>query len=76
MTIGVGGSSAEAELALLSPMRGAAPPIGDAERAARIRAGARAWRGAGSASPIGGAAPRMGERTASSASADEPPTPI
>jgi len=47
MTIGVGGSTAEAELALLSPMRGAAPPIGDAERAARIERAQALMREAG-----------------------------
>lgn len=36
MTIGVGGSTAEAELAAMTPMRGDAPPIGGAERMARI----------------------------------------
>ena len=47
MTIGVGGSTAEAELALLSPMRGAAPPIGDAERAVRIERAQALMREAG-----------------------------
>ncbi len=36
MTIGVGGSTAEAELAALSSMRGDVPPITDADRAERI----------------------------------------
>lgn len=36
MTIGVGGSSVEAELARLSNKRGSVPPIGVAERLARI----------------------------------------
>ena len=36
MTIGVGGSTAEAELAALSSMRGDVPPITDADRAQRI----------------------------------------
>ena len=36
MTIGVGGSTAEAELAVMTSMRGDAPPIDDAERIARI----------------------------------------
>lgn len=36
MTVGVGGSSAEIEIARLTSRRGDAPPVGDAERVARI----------------------------------------
>ncbi len=47
MTIGVGGSTVEAELARLSSRRGGAPPIGDAERAARIDRAQALMRAAG-----------------------------
>ena len=36
MTVGVGGSTAEAELAAIKNMRGDVPPIGVAERLRRI----------------------------------------
>ena len=47
MTIGVGGSTAEAELAALRPMRGDAPAIGDAERTERIARAQAEMRAAG-----------------------------
>jgi Xaa-Pro dipeptidase len=47
VTIGVGGSTVEAELARLSSRRGGAPPIGDAERAARIDRAQALMRAAG-----------------------------
>jgi Xaa-Pro dipeptidase len=47
MTIGVGGSTAEAELAAMTSMRGAAPPIGAEERAERVRRAQALMRGKG-----------------------------
>lgn len=47
MTIGVGGSSAEAELAAMKSMRGDTPPIGVAERTARIERAQALMRAAG-----------------------------
>jgi Xaa-Pro dipeptidase len=47
MTIGVGGSTAEAELAALRPMRGDAPAIGDGERTERIARAQAEMRAAG-----------------------------
>lgn len=47
MTVGAGGSTAEAELAAMKSMRGDAPPIGDDERAARVEKAQRLMREAG-----------------------------
>src|SRR5262245_20983349 len=47
MTIGVGGSTVEAELAKLSSMRGNVPPITDADRAQRIERAQALMREAG-----------------------------
>ncbi|MBL8670212.1 MAG: aminopeptidase P family protein [Alphaproteobacteria bacterium] len=47
MTIGVGGSSAEAELSAMRSMRGSAPPIGAEERVARIARAQALMRAAG-----------------------------
>ena len=47
MTIGVGGSTVEAELAAMTSMRGDAPPIGDAERLGRIERAQALMRKAG-----------------------------
>jgi len=47
MTIGVGGSTAEAELAAMKSMRGDTPPIGVAERRARIERAQALMRAAG-----------------------------
>ncbi len=47
MTIGVGGSTAAAELAALASMRGAAPAIDDSDRAARIERAQALMRAAG-----------------------------
>ncbi len=47
MTIGVGGSTAEAELAAMVSLRGNVPPIGDAQRAERIERAQRLMRDSG-----------------------------
>ena len=47
MTIGVGGSTVEAELAAMTSMRGDVPPIGDAERLGRIERAQALMREAG-----------------------------
>src|SRR5207302_5359839 len=47
MTIGVGGSTVEAELAKLSSMRGTVPPITDGDRAGRIERAQAMMREAG-----------------------------
>ena len=47
MTIGVGGSTAEAELAAMKSLRGDVPPIGVAERTRRIERAQELMRAAG-----------------------------